>query len=131
MPDLSGVGLALLEGEYAICRIDPAEDVPGWATAGPGQVLSVTRTAEELSIVCADEHVPAECDASRGWGAMRVRSRLDHSLTGVMASLAAPLARVEVPIFAISTFDTDYVLFPCQRLEEAVEALENAGHTFH
>lgn len=131
MPDLSGVGLALLEGEYAICRLDPSAEVPDWATAGAGQVLSLTRTSEELSILCPSEVVPEECEASRGWGALRVRSRLDHSLTGVMASLAAPLARAEVPIFTISTFDTDYLLFPCQRLEEAVEALENAGHTFH
>lgn len=131
MPDLSGVGLALLEGEYAIIRFDPGAEVPGWATAGPGQVLSLTRTSEELSIVCAEELVPGEVEASRGWGALRVRSRLDHSLTGVLASIAAPLARAEVPIFTLSTFDTDYVLFPCQRLEEAVEALENAGHTFH
>ena len=131
MPDLSGVGLALLEGEYAISRFYAGAEVPGWATAGPGQVLSLTRTSEELSIVCAEELVPGEVEASRGWGALRVRSRLDHSLTGVLASIATPLARAEIPIFTLSTFDTDYVLFPCQRLEEAVEALENAGHTFH
>ena len=131
MPDLGGVGLALLDGEYAICRFDAGAPDPEWATAVPGRVLSLTRTGEELSIVCPDELVPPDVEASRGWGAFRVRSRLDHSLTGVLASLATPLARAEVPIFTVSTFDTDYVLVPCQRLSEAVEALEDAGHTFH
>jgi hypothetical protein len=131
MPGLGGVGLALLEGSYAISRFEPGDEVPAWAEAGDGRVLSVTRTAEELSVVCSEDLVPADVDASRGWGALRVRSRLDHSLTGVLASIATPLAAAEVPIFTVSTFDTDYVLFPCQRLEEAVEALEHAGHTFH
>ena len=131
MAGLGGVGLALLDGSYAISRFGPGDEIPPWAETGPGAVLSITRTAEELSVVCAEELVPGDVDASRGWGALRVRSRLDHSLTGVLASIATPLAAAEVPIFTISTFDTDYVLFPCQRLEEAVEALEHAGHTFH
>lgn len=138
MRGLGGVGLALLEGTYAISRFEPGAAEPQWVRAGAvaeaaeGRLLfSLTRTPEEVSVVCAEELIPEGVEASRGWGALRVRSRLDHSLTGVLASIATPLAAAEVPIFTVSTFDTDYVLFPSERLEEAVEALEEAGHTFH
>ena len=131
MTQFVGVGLTLVDGCYAICRLDPDAPDPDWAAAVPGRMLSLTRTEEELSVVCDENLVPADVEASSGWGALRVRSRLDHSLTGVLASIAAPLASAEVPIFTVSTFDTDYVLFPDRQLEEAVEALENAGHTFH
>jgi hypothetical protein len=92
------------------------------------EFLSITRTREELSIVCESSQVPAEIPAERGWRCMQVGGPLDFSLVGVLASLAEPLARAGIPIFAISTFDTDYILVRSTQIEAAIAALELAGH---
>jgi hypothetical protein len=89
------------------------------------------RTRAELSVVCAAARVPDGVRAERGWRALAVCGRLDLGLTGVLAGLLAPLAAAGVPIFAVSTYDTDYVLVREERLAEAVAALRAAGHTVH
>ena len=88
----------------------------------------MTRTAEELSIVCAAAAIPTGVRVVRGWRCLRVAGRLDFSLTGVLASIAAPLAAANVSIFAVSTSDTDYVLVPGESLTAAMEALSASGH---
>ena len=90
----------------------------------------MTRTASELSIVCRDASVPASVTANRGWRAIAVDGTLDFALTGVLAALAAPLAAAGVSIFAMSTYDTDYVLVKQDTLDDAVAALRAAGHRF-
>ena len=120
--------LLLVEEELAICRLDPAEPVPKWATERTG-LSAVVRTADELSVVCDEGRVPDGIEASGAWRALRVAGALDLSLTGVLIALLAPLERAGIPIFAISTFDTDYVLIPGGRCDEAVAVLESAGHT--
>lgn len=127
---MGGLELRTLAAPHAICRLGPAAPLPDWPAPSPDAILSVTRTERELSIVCAERVVPARLPASRGWRALMVAAELEHSLTGVLASLATPLAAAAVPIFAISSFDTDYVLVPGAELSEAVEALEQAGHSF-
>ncbi len=82
-------------------------------------------------MVCPERAVPAGVDAERGWRCLRVRGPLAFELTGVLASLASPLAAAGVPIFALSTFDTDYLLIPGARLETAVDVLRTAGHRLH
>jgi uncharacterized protein len=123
-----GRGLELLAATHTICRLDPDADLPAWARAEPGAVLSVTRSAEELSIVCAAALVPVAVEGSGRWRALRVGGTLAHSEIGVLAALATPLAAAGIPILAISSFDTDYVLVPDAALDAAVEALEAAGH---
>jgi len=118
--------LIVLPGELAIARLDPAAALPAWTTNGP--ISSITRTAEELSIVCGAADVPADVSAERGWRCLRVAGRLDFSMTGVLASIAVPLAQAGVSIFAVSTFDTDYVLVRERELPAAVAALTAAGH---
>jgi hypothetical protein len=120
--------LTILPGSFAVSRLDPSAAVPDWADSGPLQ--SVTRTGDELSVVCAADAVPAGVVAERGWSAIRVAGTLDFSLTGVVASLAAPLAEAAVSIFALSTHDTDYVLVKSEALDRAVAALAAAGHRF-
>ncbi len=115
--------MELVPGEFAIVRLNAGDPLPDWVG---GEFVSVTRTAEELSIVCESSQVPQDARAQRGWRALRVAGTLDFSLTGVLASIADPLARAGVSIFAISTFDTDYVLV--RELSEAIQALEAAGH---
>ena len=118
--------LEVLPDGFSICRLGPAEEVPGWA--GRGALSSVTRTPRELSIVCADAEAPSGAAAQRGWRALAVEGTLDFALTGILLSLARPLAEAGVPIFAISTHDTDLLLVPGPRLSDAVAALKGAGH---
>ena len=118
--------LELLPARLAVCRLAAGDDVPPWAKS---PVFScVTRTAAELSIVCAEDAVPPEVRQERGWRALAVAGSLDFGLVGIVASLAAPLAAAKVPIFVVSTFDTDYVLVKEDRLEAAIGALVGAGH---
>jgi hypothetical protein len=93
-----------------------------------GPFCSVTRTADELSVVCPEGCVPPGVAREGGWRALEVEGPLDFALTGVLLSVAAPLARAAVPIFALSTYDTDYVLVREDRLEDAVRSLAGAGH---
>ena len=113
-------------GRYAVCRLSPADAVPSWAI-GPGFV-SITRTDDELSIVCAEALVPRGTQCMRDYVAMRVEGTLAPELVGVLVSLAEPLADAGIPILAIGTYDTDYVLVRHSDLENAVQALRAAGH---
>ena len=120
--------LAILPESLAVSRLGASAPAPDWAGSGPLQ--SVTRTGEELSVVCLADAVPRNVAAERGWRAIRITGTLDFSLTGVLASLTAPLAEAGVSIFALSTHDTDYVLVKAEALDRAVEALTAAGHRF-
>lgn len=122
------LALSILPETYAIARLEPAAPVPDWALGG--SFSSFTRTADELSIVCREDTVPAEAAASRGWRALKVAGPLDFVLTGIVSSLSSPLAAAGIPIFVLSTHDTDYVLVRGESLGRAVEALTAAGHRF-
>ncbi len=119
--------LFALDELYAIVRLHPDAGLPDWVEGG--QFWSVTRSDSELSVVCREEDVPPDASAERGWCALEVAGPLDFSLTGVVASLVSPLADAAVPIFVISTFDTDYLLVREPDLPRAAEALRRAGHT--
>ena len=118
--------LVVLEDELAVARLGATDPIPAWAAQG--NFSSVTRTAEELSVVCAAEAIPANVQAERGWRCLRVAGRLDFSQTGVLASIAGPLAAAKVSIFAVSTYDTDYVLVRDHAMTAAIECLSAAGH---
>lgn len=100
-----------------------------WAESGP--VVSITRTPAELSVVCLEATVPSHAEAQRGFRCLRVAGPLDFAETGILESLAKPLALAGISIFALSTYDTDYLLLPGDNLEAAVSALSDAGHTVH
>jgi hypothetical protein len=125
---LRPLDLSILPETFAICRLGPSAPAPDWA--GGGEVSSITRTVNELSIVCRQANVPEGVAANRGWRAIRVAGTLDFSLTGILASLATPLADAGIPIYALSTHDTDYVLLRDEDLGRAVAALAAAGHRF-
>ena len=118
--------LTVLPETLAICRLSVDVAVPEWAMIG--EFVSITHTAAELSIVCAEANVPLDVKADRGWRALKVAGPLDFALTGVLAALADPLARAHMSIFAISTFDTDYLLVQGHNLTRACEVLQQAGH---
>jgi uncharacterized protein len=118
--------LRVLPDGYAIVRLHPGAELPSWVDRGPFR--SVTRTDSEVSVVCRDGDVPAGESAERGWRVLEVKGPLDFSLSGVVASLVVPLAAAGIPIFVISTFETDYVLVRASDLQETCRALGEAGH---
>jgi hypothetical protein len=114
-------------GELAIVRLPAEAPVPDWAASAAGFV-SITRTADELSIVCAARLVPTDAKPEAGWSALKLIGPFPFDQVGVLASFVGPLADAGVSVFAISTFDTDYVLVKTERLSVAIDALERAGH---
>ncbi len=121
-----GLGLSLLAGHMSVCRLGSTTKVPDWAISGG--FFSVTRTDDELSVVCPEEVVPEDVRSEGGWRALKLEGPFEFSEVGVLASVAAPLAEAEVGIFAVSTFDTDYVLVKREQLQSAVAALRGRGH---
>ena len=118
--------VTVLPGSFAIVRLAADAPLPSWASAG--DFFSVTRTSDELSVVCLATQVPSSLTAETGWRALKVHGPFALSEIGVLAALAAALAHAKVSVFAISTFDTDYVLVKAERVQAADDALRRAGH---
>lgn len=117
---------SLVAAQLAVCRLVPDGPIPAWATAG--EWWTVTRAGSELSIVCEARLVPPGVVSSGPWRLLAVEGPLSHALVGIMAAISAALAAVDIPIFAISTYDTDLVLVPANLLDQAQTALRAAGH---
>ena len=121
--------LRTFDETFALARLAADAPVPAWV--GGNDLLAVVRTRNELSIVCRDDTVPQNVtEVERGFRCLAVVGTLDFALTGVISSLAKPLADAGISIFGISTYDTDHILVRADRLEEAKAALRAAGHTF-
>jgi catechol 2,3-dioxygenase-like lactoylglutathione lyase family enzyme len=125
----TSLNLSIEPGVLAVARLNSADAIPEWATRS--SFFSISRTSDELSIVCREADVPSDVKCERNWTAIKVRGPLDFSLTGILASLAEPLARAGVSIFAVSTFDTDYILIKSEKIEQAISLLIESGHAFH
>jgi len=117
--------LRVLEGEYAVWKLPPEGTPP---VLNPAELLSITRTATELSVVARADQAPPGFPVEAGWRCLEVDGPLAFDLTGILAAISAPLAAAGLPIFAVSTFDTDYVLVRASDLERAVAALQETGH---
>ena len=120
------LGFRQLKGDYAIVRLAADAAVPEWATKG--EFTSITRTADELSVVCLAENLPADVHSSHRWICFKLEGPFPFSMTGVLLSFIEPLSANGVPIFAISTFDTDYVLIQEEFAGRARELLLQVGH---
>src|SRR5262245_61730292 len=118
--------LTVLDGTFAICKLAANAPIPAWASGG--DFCSITRTAEELSIVCREDAVPEGVVCERGWRCLRVAGTIPFSAVGVLASLTTPLAEAGISLFAISTFDTDYLFVKEKDFEAALDALCGQGH---
>jgi hypothetical protein len=116
----------LTDGPYAIVRLAADAPLPGWATRG--EFTSITRTSEELSVVCPIENLPADVRSRHRWICLKLQGPFEFSLTGVLLSFIEPLSSKGIPIFAVSTYDTDYVLIQEEWAGAAVDALRQAGH---
>jgi hypothetical protein len=116
--------VAVVPGTLSICRLHASERIPSWALELHEGFVSITRTPDELSIVCPDEAVPPDTVVEEDWRALVVPGPIPFEATGVLAALATPLADAGIPIFAISTYDTDYVLVRSCNLDRALEVLD-------
>ena len=121
----TSVDLVLLESSFGVCRLPANEPEPGWVH--PGSFSSVTRTPLELSIVCEAASIPPEVEAETGWRCLMVEGPLAFTEIGILSSLTAPLAAAGVSVFAISTYETDYLLVKEASLEPALSSLRSEG----
>lgn len=119
---------AIVAGEFTIHRFDPAAEIPPGLAGQP--FCWIARTNEELSIVCPSTLDIGSAKRSSGWSCLKVQGPLDLELTGILAEIAAVLARAGVSIVALSTFDTDYVLVKSAQRELAATVLKDAGYAF-
>jgi hypothetical protein len=115
-----------LPGFYAIVRLPPEGPVPAWATKG--DFTSITRTTDELSIICLADNLPKVLAPGPRWICLKLEGPFPFSMTGVLLSFIEPLSNNGVSIFAISTYDTDYVLISKDHIDRAVDLLRQAGH---
>ncbi len=119
------IKLCILPTTLAVCRLKPDAEIPPWIFNLP--IWSLTRTDDELSLVIPEDSVPLDWITERNWRIFRVDGTLDFGLTGILASIANPLAGAGISIFAISTYDTDMVLVKADHLEKAIQTFLQAG----
>lgn len=124
--DSRKLSLKLLPDRMTVCRFDPAAAVPDWID--PSGFYAVIRTDEELTIICAEAIVARGTTREAGWRCFKVRGPLDFSEIGIIFSLTQPLTQNRVPVFVISTFDTDYFMVKERDLAKTIEVLTSAGH---
>lgn len=126
-----GLVLRILDGDYSVNRLPGSDSIPAWAD-GNGFV-SISRTTEELSVLCLSQRVPKSLQEDRqsetGWTCLQLVGPFAFTLTGILLAVLEPLAAANIGIFAVSTFDTDYVMVKHTHLAQAIEALTRAGHT--
>lgn len=123
--------LTILSSEYSVCRLEPDKDIPAWIYDSP--FFNITKTPEELSIVVESAAIPENIQPTQseaGWSCIQIIGPLDFSLTGILANLTVPLAQHGISIFAISTYDTDYILVKKSKVKAAQKILSEIGHTF-
>jgi hypothetical protein len=117
---------SIVPGRFAVSRLAPHAPIPDWIRGGPFACL--TRTAEELSVVSLAEGVPPEVQSEKQWSCLKLLGPFPFQETGILASFIDPCAQAGIPIFAVSTFDTDYVLVKDEDKERALATLLGAGH---
>lgn len=120
------LNLTLLENRFGICRLERDIPIPEWAE-NEG-FCSITRTAEELSIVCPEENIPSGIICEKDWKCLKLEGPLDFSLIGILARISTLLAEEKISIFVISTYDTDYIMIKENDIRPAIEKLSANGY---
>lgn len=118
--------LELLKENYCVCRLEAQDAIPEWCEQG--DFYSMTKTKDELSIVCSQQYVPENIQAERNWRIFKILGPLDFSLIGILSKISLLMAECKISIFALSTYDTDYILVKDDKVDEAVRALVDAGY---
>lgn len=119
--------LRITDKSFAVCRLDPESRIPEWGLSGSW--FAVTRTMDELSIVCEECAIPEAVRCERDWRMLKVEGPLDFSLIGILSGITGVLAAAAVSVFVVSTFDTDYILVRNLNLERALMALAESGYS--
>jgi len=122
------MNLRILDGTFSVCRLKPSDSIPEWVYRS--SFYSISKSKDELSIVCESNYVPEDVKSEKNWNLIKVKGPLDFNLTGIFSSLTKPLAEDGISIFAISTFDTDYLLVKAEKIQDAKVALEKSGFKF-
>lgn len=118
--------MRLLKGNYGVCRLEKTDGIPRWASNS--EFFSITRTEDELSIVCSSDTIPAGVVFEKEWRILKVEGPLDFSLIGILAPICTMLAEEKISIFAVSTYDTDYILVKGNTIDKAIQALKLNGY---
>jgi|GEM_PF-960491 len=126
---MAGQRFSIVSGIWAVSRLPPDSPVPVWAFESE-DFVSITRTREELSVVCPASAVPAAARSDGGWALLKLHGPFSFDQVGILSSFVAPLAGAGISVFAVSTFDTDYVLVKAESAARARDALIVAGHEF-
>lgn len=116
-----------LKGNYGICRLEKDQSIPDWSMKGG--FFSITRTENELSLVCSEEVIPERVTCEKGWQMLKVEGPLDFALVGILSKISTLLANEGISIFAISTYDTDYILIKEQDMPKGIETLIEGGYS--
>jgi len=120
--------MKLLKDKYSVCRLDKNSIIPNWVMNG--EFFSITKTEDELSIVCSQENLPhnmqhelANIQCEKDWRILKVEGPLDFSLVGILSSISSLMAKEKISIFALSTYDTDYILVKENNIDAAINVL--------
>lgn len=126
---MTGYTVTRLPGRYALVSLPATSPLPPWAARG--EFWSVTRTPDELSVITLAASIPAEVEAHGDWTLWQVAGPFDFAVTGVLSALSGALAQAGVPLLAVATYQTDYLLVQAAHAQAAVTAWRSAGHTVH
>lgn len=113
--------MKLLKEKYGVCSLNKEDAIPEWAQCD--QFYSITKTMDELSVVCPQDCIPGNIKCEKEWRIIKVEGPLDFSLIGILASISTILANKGISIFAVSTYDTDYILVKEKDITSAIDAL--------
>jgi Uncharacterized conserved protein len=113
--------MKLLDEKYSVCRLDKDNGIPIWALQG--DFFSITKTMDELSIVGLQENIPDDIRCEKNWRILKIEGQLDFSLVGILASISNLMAEAQISIFALSTYDTDYILVKENNIDSAISTL--------
>lgn len=123
---MTNLTMRLLEEKYGVSRLEKDQPIPSWCQKG--EFYSTTKTSEELSIVCSVQYIPQNIKCERNWRILKVEGPLNFSLIGILASISTLLAKNSISIFALSTYDTDYILVKEKDVDNAITSLRNEGY---
>ena len=115
----------VIDGVFSLCRLAPGDAIPSWAL--PSSFYTISKTSDELSVVCESLYVPAEVKQDGNWRLLKIASVLNLSLTGITAKFSTTLANADINLCVIATYETDYILVKQEKLQPAITALQHAG----
>ncbi len=121
------LNLSLLKDKYAVCSLPATAPIPDWALKE--SLVSITRTEDELTIVCRQDLIPTQYKRDLNWRCFRIDGSFDLNQTGVISSISSPLTGAGISIYVISTYNTDYFLVQEDKLNQTISILSHSGHS--